>query len=190
MPPNQLKSGTVRNSGPPRKLTPQELFDYAVRYLAGRAASSAELAAKLRAKAVNPHDADATVIRLREIGYLNDERFAESFANWRVENQGFGKTRVLNDLRARRVPQNLAEQAVEHALEGRNESEMADAYILRRMPALATAGKIEDQRKLAAAWRRLRRAGFSSGAAMSALKRLAARPEELEEPAEDEEEEQ
>ena len=52
----------MRKSKPPRKLAPQELFDYAVRYLAARAASSAELAAKLRAKAANPSDADATVI--------------------------------------------------------------------------------------------------------------------------------
>ena len=167
------------------------MFEYAVGYLARRAASSAELAVKLRAKAANPADVDHSIARLREIGYLNDERFAESFVTWRVENEGFGKARLLSDLRARRVPSSLAEPAVEQALEGRNESDMADAWIRRRMPRLAAEGnaaegKIEDQRKLASAWRRLRRAGFSSAAALGALKRLAAKPDELEEPAPDE----
>lgn len=167
------------------------MFEYAVGYLARRAASSAELAVKLRAKAANPADVDHSIARLREIGYLNDERFAESFVARRVENEGFGKARLLSDLRARRVPSSLAEPAVEQALEGRNESDMADAWIRRRMPRLAAEGnaaegKIEDQRKLASAWRRLRRAGFSSAAALGALKRLAAKPDELEEPAPDE----
>jgi regulatory protein len=132
-------------------------------------------------------DIDPVIARLRDIGYLNDERFAESLANWKVENDGFGRARVLNDLRARRVAPKVAEQAATQALEGRNEGEMVDAYIARRLPALTAGGKIEDQRKLAAAWRRLRRAGFSSGASLAALKRLAARPDEMEEPAEDEE---
>jgi regulatory protein len=168
-------------------LAPEELFEYAVRYLAARACSAGELRAKLRLKAVQLPDIDPVIARLRDIGYLNDERFAESLANWKVQNDGFGRARVLNDLRARRLAPKVAEQAAAQALEGRNEGEMVDAYIARRMPALAAGGKIEDQKKLAAAWRRLRRAGFTSGASLAALKRLAARPDELEEPAEDEE---
>ena len=143
------------------------------------------MTSKLRLRAAQAADVETTVARLREVGYLNDERFAEHFAVRRVENEGFGKARLLNDLRARRVPPKLAEEAVGQALEGRSEREMVDAYIERRMPALAAAGKIEDQRKLVSAWQRLRRAGFSSGVSMAALRGLAARPEELEEPDED-----
>jgi regulatory protein len=177
----------MRKSKAPQKLAREELFEYALRYLTMRACSSAELAAKLRLKAAETVDIDVTIARLRELGYLNDEKFAESVANWKVETEGFGKARVLNDLRARRVPAKLAEQAVQQVLEGRNEADMVDAYILRRMPKLAAEGAIEDQKKLAAAWRRLRRAGFSSGASLAALKRIAARPEDIEEPAEEEE---
>jgi regulatory protein len=189
---NRLEFGKVRKPPhkprPPQKLAQEELFEYAVRYLAARACSAGELREKLRHKAGQLSDIDTAMARLRDIGYLNDERFAESLANWKVENDGFGRARVLNDLRARRVAPRIAEQAARQALEGRNEAEMVDAYIVRRLPALAAGGKIEDQRKLAAAWRRLRRAGFSSGASLAALKRLAARPDEMEEPAEDEEE--
>lgn len=138
-------------------------------------------------RAAHPPDVDATIARLEDIGYLNDRRFAENFAASRVENEGFGRMRVLNDLRARRVTAALAEEAVEQALEGRSEAELIHSYIERRMPSIAAGGRIEEERKLANAYRRLRRAGFASGPILTALKGLAARPELLEEPIEEEE---
>jgi regulatory protein len=171
----------------PRKLAPEELFEYAVKCLGARAYSTGDLKSKLRMRAANPSDADATIDRLKDVGYLNDQRFAESYANARVENEGFGRMRVLTDLRARRVSGDLAEQAVEQALGGRSEAELIDAFIERRMHAVAAGGPIEDDKKLAAAYRKLRRAGFTSGPILAALKRLAARPETLEEPPEEEE---
>ncbi len=47
--------------------------------------------------------------------------------------------------------------------------------------------KVEDERELARSYGRLRRAGFSSGGALAALKRVAARPELIEEPPPEEE---
>jgi regulatory protein len=170
------------------KLAAVELFEYAVRILAARAASATELRRKLRVKAASLTDIEPTIARLEEIGYLNDARFSENFASNRVENDGFGRQRVLSDLRSRGVSSSLADQAVEQALAGRTEAELIDAYIERRMPSLAAAGPIEDQRTLARAFRRLRRAGYSAGASLAALKRLAARPEEIEEPADEPEE--
>ena len=153
-----------------------------------RSYSTGDLKSKLKVRAANPSDADATIERLTGIGYLNDQRFAESYASARIQNEGFGRMRVLSDLRARRVSGNMAEQAVDRALEGKTEAELIATYIERRMPSVAAGGKIEDERKLAAAYRRLRRAGFSSGPILLALKGLAARPDLLEEPIGEEEE--
>jgi regulatory protein len=138
-------------------------------------------------RAAHLPDADAVIDRLKEIGYLDDRRFAEGYANARVENEGFGRMRVLNDLRARKVSGDMAERAVERALGDKTEAESIDAFIERRMPSVFAGGKIEDERKLAAAYRKLRRAGFTSGPVLSALKRIAARPETLDEPLEEEE---
>ena len=171
----------------PRKLNAEELFEYAVNCLGARAYSTGDLKAKLRMRAAHPPDADAAIDRLTEIGYLNDQRFAESYAAMRVENEGFGRMRLLNDLRAHRVSGDTAEQAVEQALGNKGEAELIDAFIERRMPSIAASGPIDDERKLAAAYRKLRRAGFTSGPILSALKRLAARPDALEEPLEEEE---
>jgi len=169
-----------------RKLEAERLFEYAVKCLGVRAYSTGDLKSKLRMRAAHPPDVDATIDRLQDIGYLNDQRFAENFATARVQNDGFGRIRVLSDLRARRVQGPLAEQAVEQALEGKNEAELIDSYIERRMPSIAAGGPVADERKLANAYRRLRRAGFTSGPILTALKGLAARPELLEEPMEEE----
>ena len=139
-------------------------------------------------RAADSADPEAVIDRLKDIGYLNDQRFAESYAAARVENEGFGRIRVLTDLRARRVSGDLAEDAVERALGGRSEAELIDAFIERRMHAVASGGPIEDEKKLAAAYRKLRRAGFTSGPILAALKRIAARPDELEELPEEESE--
>ncbi len=184
------KSCTVRYSEgvrkAPRKLAAEELFEYAVKCLGIRGYSTGDLRAKLAQRAAQSPDVDAAIGRLKDIGYLDDRRFAENFAQARVENDGFGRMRLLSDLRARRVPGRIAEEAVTRALEGRGEAELIDAWIERRMPSLA-AGPVEDDRKLASAYRRLRRAGFTSGAILAALKGRAARPDFLEDPIEEEE---
>lgn len=154
--------------------------------LSARACSTGDLKSKLWRRAANPPDIDAVIARLNDIGYLNDQRFAEDYAAARVENDGFGRMRVLNDLRTRRVTPEMANKAVERALEGRSEAELIDAFIERRMPSIAKGGPIEDEKNLAAAYRKLRRAGFTSGPVLSALKRIAARPESLEDPPEEE----
>ena len=169
------------------KLAESELFEYSVRYLSQRSCSSEELKSKLRLRAAKLDDVNGVLDRLKDVGYLNDEKFAESFALNRAENDGFGRMRVLSDLRGRRITPSLAEKTVAEVFEDKDEAALIDAFIERRMSSLAVQSRIEDQRELAKAYRRLRRAGFSSGGVLAALKRRAARPEEIEEPAEDEE---
>ena len=170
------------------KLAAEELFAYAVKLLSIRANSSEDLRAKLKRKAAVPADADTTIQRLLDIGYLNDHRYAENYAAARKDNDGFGKFRVLMDLRRKRVGSELAQNTVEDVFEGTNEPDLINQFIERKMGSIA-AGGVDDPKKMAAAYRRLRRAGFSSGLVIDALKRYAARPDELEEPPAEEEEE-
>jgi regulatory protein len=175
------------NSRRPRaKLAEDALLDYAVRSLAARASSADELRFKLRQRAAQLSDVDTVLGRLKELGYLDDKRFAEMFTTMRVENEGFGRTRVLHDLRGRRVPAKVAEGAVARAFQDKDELEMVAAYVERRMPSVVAGGHSRDDRKLAAAYRRLRRAGFGSGPILTVLKRYAAQPELLDEVPEEE----
>jgi regulatory protein len=165
---------------PRARLDGDALFEYAVRALAARSCSSDELRTRLRRRAQKMSDIEPVISRLREIGYLNDERFAEMYTTLRVESDGFGRARVLSDLRTRRVAPKLAEKAVARAFANKSEPEMIAAWIERRMPSVAAGKHTGDERQLAAAWRKLRRAGFSSGAILAELRRFAARPELLE----------
>ncbi len=167
------------------KLADAALYEYAVRVLSVRTYSTESLKTKLRARALRPADVEAAIQRLQEVGYLDDSRFAESFARYKVEGQGLGKARTFSDLRAQRIPTPLAEAAVEQVYAGTSEAELIEAYIERRLPAFRAGVPVTDQKELAKAWRRLRRAGFSSAAALTALKRRAAEPELLDEPPEE-----
>ena len=176
----------------PRKsprLAADELYEYAVRILAARTYSTEALRTKLRTRALLPPDVDSAITRLKEVGYLDDARFAESFARYKAEGAGLGRQRVLSDLRGQRIPPKVAEQAVEQVFAGKNEADLIEAYIERRLPALREGVPVDDQKLLARAFNRLRRAGFSSAASLSALKRRAAQPEILEEVEDDSAEE-
>ncbi len=163
------------------------LWDYAVKVLAGRAHSAGELREKLRRRALDAEDVDATLARLKDYGYLNDRAFAESFASSRLENQRFGKTRVLRDLRQRHVAPGLAEGTVRKLYQNVDEEKLVEEYLRRRMHASV----LQDEKELAAAYRRLLRAGFAPGTIIRVLKRAAKEPELLDafEPPEPTEEE-
>ena len=165
----------------PRKLLDRDaLMSYGLRVLSGRAMSIGELKEKLRAKASDESDVEPVLSSLKQYGYLNDRTFADSFAAARRDNQSFGKMRVLRDLRTKRVPSKVAEQAVQQAFEGKDEVALIEQYLERKFRGVDLAELLSDEKKLASAYRRLRTAGYSSGNSIRVLKRYADRAAELE----------
>jgi regulatory protein len=158
----------------------EQLKNYAVRALGDRAHSAGELRQKLSRRAASPEDIDVVLAKLREIGYLNDQRFAENFASARLENQGFGKMRVLRELRQRRVAPQMAEQVTEKTFEETNETDLIEAFLKRKYRGKDLGTLLKEEINLASAFRRLRYAGFSSSESIRVLKRYASRAEELE----------
>ncbi|HTP85619.1 MAG TPA: regulatory protein RecX [Bryobacteraceae bacterium] len=150
------------------------LMDYAARLLSGRAYTIGEMREKLRRRAARPDDVNTVLVNLRRIGYLDDARFADQFAAGRLENEGHGRTRVLRDLRQRRVAPKLAEDIVARTYKDQDEVALIEAFLSRRFRGRDLATLLKDQKHLASAWRRLRYAGFSSGNSLRVLKRYAA----------------
>ena len=87
----------VRGRRPPVPLDLNGLMAYAARILSAWAKTVSELREKLKKRAAQPDDVTEALRRIKEAGYLNDEKFAGSFASWRRDNEGLGKTRVLQD---------------------------------------------------------------------------------------------
>ena len=163
----------------PRRLDAAELWEYALKSLGARAQSIGELREKLRRRAERLGDIDRVLARLKEVGYLDDRRYAESFASARLSNEKLGRMRVTRELRARRVAPALAERTVEKVYQGVEEQKLIEEWIRRKYRTAPREGLFEDRKDLAAAYRRLARAGFRTGEILTVLKRFAKDPELL-----------
>jgi regulatory protein len=174
---------------PPKLLDREGLLGYAGRALASCGLSLNELRARLQRRAASKEDVPEVIASLKEAGFLNDRRLADSVATWRRENQGLGKTRVMRDLMSRRIAPAVARQAVETAYSGVDEMALIENFLKRKYRGKNLGELLADQKHLASAFRKLRLAGFSAGNSIRALKRYAAEADQLEESPEDEERE-
>jgi regulatory protein len=163
----------------PKKLGPEELFQYALKALGARGMATGELRVRLSRRAAEAGDVDQVLRRLKECGLLDDRRFAESFAASRLENEGLGSQRVLRDLRQRRVAPALAEKVVRDTYQPTDEIALIEDYLARKFRKVNLAEQLQDPARLAAAWRKLRYAGFSAGNSIRVLKRYSERAGEL-----------
>ncbi len=162
-----------------KKLDAEKLWAYALKSLGARAQSSGEVRQKLVSKADNLADVDGILARLREYGFLNDKRFAETVAASRLEDQGFGRARVIQDLRGRRIAPVLAETAVGGVYSETDELELIERYVRKKYRTAERDGFLGDDKELARAFGRLRRAGFGAGNIVRVLKRFARNPDLL-----------
>ncbi|HEY2013168.1 MAG TPA: regulatory protein RecX [Bryobacteraceae bacterium] len=173
-----------------RLLSHDLLWPYALKILGGRAYSSGEMREKLRRRAEVASDVDEILARLKECGYLDDRRYAEGFASARLTNEKQGRTRVIQDLRQHRIAPALAERTVKEVYREVNDEALIEEWIRRKYRLAEREGLFAADKDLAAAYRRLLRAGFRTGEIIKVLKRFAKDPELLdsfEPPAEEEE---
>lgn len=129
----------------------EEAMAYALRLLAARAYSEKRLGEKLAARF--PEEAVERVLeRLKAMGYLDDRAFARSFVE---THRKYGPLKLKALLRARGVPEEVAEEAV-------GEASVEDALrVLRRYP---------HRREKAKAVRFLQGRGFPLGVALEAYR--------------------
>jgi regulatory protein len=162
-----------------RTLDGEALWGYALKLLGGRAHSTGELREKLRRRAELVGAVDDVLARLKDRGYLNDQRFAENFAAARLANDKLGRTRVVQDLRQRRVAPALAERTVRDLYQDVDETALIEEWVRRKYRLAARENLFQSDKDLAAAYRRLLHAGFRTGDIIRVLKRFARNPELL-----------
>jgi len=163
----------------PKPLSRDALLQYALKSLAGRAQSIGELRERLLRRAADPSDVHDILSQLKDHGYLDDRRFAESVAASRLNNDKFGRTRVIQDLRQRRVPPVVAEGTVREVYQGVDEIVLIEDWIRRKYRFASRDDLFRDDKELASAYRRLLRAGFRTGEIIRVLKRFAKNPDLL-----------
>ena len=109
----------------------------ALRLLARRGRSEAELGERLRQKGFAEPQVGAALQRCRELGYLNDARFARERAHELMRAGRAVGRRVMNDLRQRGGDEATARAALEAAGCEFGEAELLAELRRRRFPGFA-----------------------------------------------------
>jgi regulatory protein len=121
----------------PRPVDPEKArertFQRAVKLLAAKPRSVAELRERLLEKQwTNEATVEAVLTKLREYGYLDDERFAFGYASYRVRQRPVGRQRLARDLQMKKVPRETADEALDLVFEETPEEQLIDQAIEKR----------------------------------------------------------
>ncbi len=115
----------------------------ALRRLARRAFSRAGLIDALTRKGHDRKVAQHVVDQLASKGLIDDRAFADAAARDLLARKPAGRRRIESDLRAKRVPGDVAAEAARSAVEGRDP--LADALSLIRRRAESGAKRLDPQ---------------------------------------------
>jgi regulatory protein len=143
-------------------------FDSCLRILALRDHSEHELRTKLRQKGFEEPGIGECVGRLRELGYLDDARFARHFASAAIRNgRGYG-ARLKLELARRGVDKGIIAEVLAEVSEEFTERELLAEVMERRFTNFDPATATEKERRRVVGY--LQRKGFSLSAILQQLK--------------------
>jgi regulatory protein len=170
---------TGKRTKPREPLGEAALFEYAVGALGRRMRTERELrrlmATRAEAGGAGEQAMDAVVLRLKEMRYLSDARFAAEYTRLRKDDQKFGRRRVEQDLAAKGVARGVVQTQVGEAYAEVDELQLAREYVARKR-----LRRPEGEKEQARAMGRLMRAGFSSATVWKLLREWGVEAEEFE----------
>lgn len=114
--------------------------------------------------------AEDTVVRLRELGYLDDAAYARSYVEARFRNKGYGPGRLRSDLMRRGIASALIDAALDEMIEQDDVLEAARRHAEKRWPRLAAEADPRKRRKKLSDY--LVRRGFSFDIVRSVIDEL------------------
>jgi regulatory protein len=143
-------------------------FDCSLRILALRDHSEFELRTKLRQKGYEESGIAECLTRLRELGYLDDARFARHFASSAIRNgRGYG-TRLKLELARRGVESGIISETLSELSDEFSERDVLGDLVARRFSGFDPERATEKERRRVVGY--LQRKGFSLSAIMQQLK--------------------
>ena len=151
--------------------SPQDPFSSAIRLLARRPYSVAGLRQALERKFGEDSAIDPVLARLRQLGYLDDRKFASQYASSLATNRTFGRHRVKHELKAKLVDYRYIDEALNSAFEEVSESQLLEKALDRKLRSIRPPLTI---RKVSSLCHSLMRLGFPFDAIMKAVR---ARPQ-------------
>jgi regulatory protein len=113
---------------------------------------------------------DQVITRLKELGYLNDEQFATSFANSRLTVKPLGRIRLRRDLQRKKLPAQTVENALNQVYTEQSEEELIDRAIGKRLRRTGPPKTREETKKFCDY---LIRRGFNYHLALRKIRQIA-----------------
>jgi len=130
----------------------------ALNILATRSCSEGQLRERLSAKGWAETGLIEDCIRqLKNLGYVNDDRFAQGYANYRIGLKPLGRARLARELALRKLSRSSIEGALDAVFEESPEETLIDRAIARR---LRTHGRPADRAAAKRLFDHLVRLGF------------------------------
>jgi regulatory protein len=153
-------------------LSEEALFDYAVGALARKMRTVRDLKKLMRTRAEEGEAGELAmeriVVRLKELKYLSDTRFAADYARLRKENEKFGRRRVQQGLVQKGVHKDLVTTTLEKEYGDTDEVALAREYVARKR--IKKPEGADAKKQAARVMGRLMRAGFSAGTIFKVLR--------------------
>jgi len=148
---------------------PPTAYQRALRRLARRDHSVADLRRALVDRGHPEEEVEATLERLRRERYLDDRGFAERFARSRLAHAAIGRSRIRQGLRQRGVEREDSEAGIAAAL-----TEVDEGKVLERLARRYWRHhvRVEPERRLPRLWAFLLRRGFAPGLVRERLSAL------------------
>jgi len=156
---------------PGDKEAPPDPLTAALRMLARRPYSVAEMRRALEKKYPDSSQVPKAIARLRELHYLDDKKFAEHYASSLVRNRAYGRHRIRRELKAKLVDYRQIEPALQQAFGETSERELLEQTLEKKVRTLRLP---LTRAKLASLCQSLLRRGFRADDIMNSIR---ARPE-------------
>jgi regulatory protein len=148
----------------------------ALKILAARPRSEADLRDRLiNRRGKDPKLVEDCITRLKELGYVNDDLFARSYASYRVSLKPLGRAKLARELTARKVPRDSIEEALDLVFEENVEETLMDRAIARR---IRTHGLPTDRAASKRMFDHLARLGFEYDLIVRKLRKLKTETDE------------
>ena len=127
----------------------ERVFQRAAKLLAAKQRSVAELRERLMTgRGATKSIVDEVISRLREYGYLDDAKFAQSYASLRLRERPIGRRRLQRDLWLKKVDKPTVEKALDEVFESTPEEELIDRAIAKRVRLRGKPRSREEAKKL------------------------------------------
>jgi len=144
----------------------QRAKDICLRLLTVRPRTRAELRQALLRKEIEEAVADRVLVRLDEVGLVDDAAFADVWVRSRHTYQGLGRRALAMELRRKGVDDETAEEAVA-TVDAEAEEERARQLVRKRIRSLSTGDEPSRIRKLVGM---LARRGYPEGLAFRVVR--------------------